>query len=605
MTVSTLQYASLLAKTAAFTALNYSETLNSIASRITGGRISHNTIAESILQQATTIALDIAEKNNDIGNYAQSFFGMDAHQFIDNAKVVLLSDDEKAFTQSVENLISGSLVKPEEEGVIPSEIRESVPKFAADLVNNYVGQKSVHQLLGAYAKNHDWNTITQSIQAQVSDGSDSYVNRLTLAGVRMGSNLVHSIVNRGIVETMPAGQEIKPELKLAAGCIDAYLSNTGISKKVLNEYQPTHALLNDDFLKTVADLGVAYANHLTKPAIAALANADAEYRIAQALHPFDTKVLDAAQSLVDSTKTTALESLKLAAQAQALKDILVSDTSSKNDDTRLADALETLLKTSIPTLPTSLQFKAIDNLKNNLLSGFIKPIANELSAGNGLPVQNIVGTFVARYGWNALENIILNSLEKHFSALDDIYSDDISVPKLATKLAIAHLEPYFENGRFDKNEHPIYAGIATFIHDDKEITDGKLTIEGLGNGLITYLNGKANNSAGYPASALYAGANTVATLQTWGMQAKEQGIANALEKNGYTMSAAAVSSVQALGAQVMEQGLVSALQSNAVSIGTNTMSYVSTATADFFATAQGLASRLLPQPASVPVELIA
>ena len=60
MNISIHQSLSLAASAAAFSVLDYSDRLNDLTSRITGGRINRNTLAEGVLQQATNLALDIA-----------------------------------------------------------------------------------------------------------------------------------------------------------------------------------------------------------------------------------------------------------------------------------------------------------------------------------------------------------------------------------------------------------------------------------------------------------------------------------------------------------------------------------------------------------------
>jgi hypothetical protein len=54
-------------KTLAFSALEKSDTLNSIANRLSGGKVNRDTLAQSVLRDAIQIGFDYASTNKSLG----------------------------------------------------------------------------------------------------------------------------------------------------------------------------------------------------------------------------------------------------------------------------------------------------------------------------------------------------------------------------------------------------------------------------------------------------------------------------------------------------------------------------------------------------------
>lgn len=604
MNNSITQSVAIAINTAAFVALDYSDSLNNLTSRITGGKVNRNTLAESSLHQAATLALATARDNKAVDRYAQSFTGMNGRDFIGHAKNIILSNDQKVFSNSVHQLIKSTLEKQVADGSIPNNFVDSVPEFASEMVNDYIGKKAVYQFLGVYAKNYDWNEITQAVKAQVTDNTSSYRNLLVLSGISVASNLVRSMVNRGIVETMPTGEESTPEVKLAAGCLNAYLSSDRTCESALCDYLPSKAIVDDKFIQIVTDMGVEFSQHTLSQAIDSVREADLLYQkilaSGEILNPsydkrsahhdglsslaeLSTPALDAVTEMMHKAKEAYQQAERSVQMNCALKEILVADPKI-SDEARLSGALRTLLN-SVPMHST------------------LAPIlAKALAVDNGLPAQNLVGTFVAIYGWDGLLELLLRAVEKHQENMIDIYSDELSPQKnhedaswitraatpFTVKLALAHLKPYINNGNFNKRDNSEYCVIATLIHDNKAAINGDLSAISMGLNSLpamhVYLNSKLDTIAKNLNDAAASSAGYTATV----IQA----------------SAIAATAVHALSSQIQEVGLVGTLQSNAVSIGTTTASYACNAAANFAATTRSLFDNMMPSWAARPALMI-
>ncbi|CAM3931756.1 hypothetical protein BOTU111921_01460 [Bordetella tumbae] len=278
MHIPVYQSISLVVNTAAFGALNYADNLNDLVSRITGGRVTRNTLAEAVLHQAIGLGLSIAGTHKAVDKYAESIAGITGAQLIGYADQILRGTDDEQFSASVKELLTHTLDKQATAGKIPDEAKEPAINLAQNLINNYIGKQAIHQLLGAYAHDHGWDTLTDRIQnALVPDRDFTYTNRLILAGVGVGTDFLRILVDRAIVES-PSFQlkeefYTKPELKLAAGCLHAYLINDENCTEALTNYTPTKPLVDEPFIRNVAELTTALAAQVHLNAVKVLAKA--------------------------------------------------------------------------------------------------------------------------------------------------------------------------------------------------------------------------------------------------------------------------------------------------------------------------------------------
>jgi|GEM_PF-2709303 len=552
MNIPAYQSLSLVSQTAAFGVLDYSDHLNDLTSRITGGRVNRNTLAESILNNATDLALNIAGKNKHVNALAEKHTGMNGETLMKRAGVILLGKKDTVssqaavkgtesaqqggtiaqittadeFSSNVDELLKGVLGQQIKNSNLKADDFPHAYDLLRSLINDHLGKQVVQQFLGTYAQNNQWEALTDKIQsAVVADSSDSIINRLTQAGVRMASGIVHSLVTRGIVENAsfnPA--EVKPEVKLAANCLNAYLRNDFDCANVLSNYKPSKGILNDELISNVAALTPTLADHMVKRADSALAKAKAQLEAENAhfesdkhhasqlageyAAPFDqaengweivgnttdtddnigefelpkTPAQERAEERVKKAQKMLKNAQSMKEMSGAFKDLMVADRSKKNQE-RLSGALKIVLK---------------DFIDEGLLAQVTTSVVSQmLQGGEGLPMQNVLGTFIAKYGWENLKTMLDKAVETHLENLHTLYTQtqldalgrddpdfhehtpswaEMAIPKLASKLAVSHLELYFtEEGsgktRFDQRGNPHYEMLADVLHAGQELIE--------------------------------------------------------------------------------------------------------------------------------------
>lgn len=462
MHIPVYQSISLVVNTAAFGALNYSDNLNDLASRVTGGRVTRNTLAEAVLHQAIGLGLSIAGTHKAVDKYAESIAGITGAQLIGYADQILRGTDDEQFSASVKELLTHTLDKQATAGKIPDEAKEPAINLAQNLINNYIGKQAIHQLLGAYAHDHGWDTLTDRIQnALVPDRDFTYTNRLILAGVGVGTDFLRILVDRAIVES-PSFQlkeefYAKPELKLAAGCLHAYLINDENCTEALTNYTPTKPLVDEPFIRNVADLTTALATQAQRNAAKVLAEANraleqenarlaphapepepepeptsTQSDVDKELDEFvlvdtaaddedDFVLVDASDEGIEENRVALTNSSKAAIESKVsltdepqedvdISDFVMMDTKAKMDvdDAKKAyegaarfKAISEAIGMVLMTDPDTRNAARIENALNVLLKaipvdfGLRHFLASNLSGTTALPAQNIIGTYVA------------------------------------------------------------------------------------------------------------------------------------------------------------------------------------------------------------------
>lgn len=674
MNIPAYQSLSLVAQTAAFGVLDYSDRLNNLTSRITGRRVNRNTLAEGILNSVTDLALDISSKNKTVGNFAEQHAGMKGETLIKHAGVILLgkkdtvsntaaveaarsaeqagtvacatTDDE--FSSNVDELLTKVLEQQIRNGNIVASDVAPAHDLLRSLINDHLGKQVIQQFLGTVSQSKGWDALTKKIQdAVVPDGTYGFTNLLMMAGVRAVSGIAHSLINRGIVESVSfQTPENKPEVRLAANCLNAYLTDEFNCVEALENYKPSKGLINEKVINNVAELAPTLADHMVKRAKGALATAEKQLNVQKAklesdkyqagkiagehaavisednataqeqpqaiatddnaglgdavelrqdqdIEESDWVVLDEApqrdfaaatnnaapaasnsddgidgfvvpgHSALDKAQVRlnkAEKNLKSAQQIQemsvALKDLLVSDPSKQNNE-RITNALNVVLKSFLgqtSIVPTS--------LAGHMLQG-----------GQGLPVQNVLGTYIAKYGWENLETMLDKAVETHLANLHALYAEEAqeaqrsgkpdhnkhtpswaekAIPKLAVKLAVPHLKLYFGDGkeiRFDRQGDDHYEMLAELLkanQDDIAIgqisssnliknsggiiarylaKQGTAAAQQLGTRVIDNTRQLANATADYASSAAQMGTAVVNTAQQIHHDISENGVA--------------------------------------------------------------------------------
>lgn len=441
MHIPVYQSISLALHTTAFGALNYSDNLNELASRITGSRVTRNTLAEAVLHQAIGLGLSIGSTHKAVDKYAESIAGITGAQLIGYTDQILRGTDDSQFSASIKELLTHTLDKQAAAGNIPDEAKEPAINLAQNLINSYIGKQAIHQFLGAYAQNHGWESLTEKIQnTLVPDGKFTYTNLLILAGVRAGTDFVQILVERAILEN-PSFQQngefyAKPELKLAADCLHAYLVNDENCMEALTNYTPTKPLIDESFLRDVAGLTTALATQAQRDAAKVLADANS------ALQKENLKSAPRAPASESAaTRNDEENELEGAVPIDATKDEVPVDIS---DFVMIDTQAQAAVKDATKAYNQAETFKAISEATGivlladpgtrnperigDALSVLLKAIPGDFGRESGLtallkttelPAQNIIGTYVAMYGWDGLETLLTNAVDKNLSRLEN------------------------------------------------------------------------------------------------------------------------------------------------------------------------------------------
>ncbi|CAM3963677.1 hypothetical protein [Bordetella muralis] len=478
MHIPVYQSISLAVHTAAFGALNYSDNLNDLTSRLTGGRVTRNTLAEAVLHQAIGLGLGIASAHKAVDKYAESIAGITGAELIEYADQILRGADDEQFSASVKELLTHTLKKQTAAGNIPDSAKEPAINLAQTLLNDYIGKQAIHQFLGVYAQNHGWDSLSEKIKnAVVPEESDTYRSQLILAGVGAGTGFIRALVDRAILQNPAFHQDekfhAKPELTLAAGCLHAYLVNPENCIEALNNYTPTKPLINEPFLRNVADLTTAFAakahsdaKNVLEEAQKALEKENATFPV-QAQSPVpalqmqepesaaqsdvdkeiaDFLLVDASDDGIDENKG-ALSSAPISHVAQSkvrptesseeaagISDFVELETSAQMavKDAKKAyeqatkfkamnQAIGVLLVTDMDKRNAARIREAVDVLLQALPAadfGIRKSLASILSETTQLPAQNTIGTYVALNDWDRLAALLENVVERNLEHME-------------------------------------------------------------------------------------------------------------------------------------------------------------------------------------------
>ncbi|MVW78562.1 hypothetical protein [Bordetella sp. 02P26C-1] len=603
MNISLTHSAALAVNAAAFAVLECSDLLNSLVSRITGGSINRNTLAENVLHRATQLGLEMSQHS------AQAALGIDGEDFVLHANNVLFSNDDTAFSQSVQHLVQCALRDQASNEVIPASMLNSVPTFAAELAKEYVGKQALQQFMGVYIKEHGWDAIHAQIEAQagVDKLGSSFKDKLILAGVRTTSSFLQRVLTRASIDNPRLTAPATPELKLAAGCLHSYLTNEANCAKALLAYTPNKALIDEEFLTKVLDLTVDYAQHQADLAYRDLAGAEEMFQgDVKHLNTDDesagqasasdaemtARKVDASLHEVAQAKKTYEDAKNLADLLKVAKDLLVSNPDKTNEE-RVSGALDALFK----QIPLKLDGYAMlgYRLDEGLLSLGASMLAARLRSDNGMIPANIIGTYVAEYGWGSLEKLLLAQVDKPATNANDGVSEEQSwvsraTPLITVRLAIAHLKPYIDQGDFNKSDNPEYVAVVRGMHDSAALQAGDTTA-------LRQIVSEYALSTAYNATTTVGAVGNIA-----------YNTAGAVGNMAYNTAGYAASLVQAgvatVGNPLPEAGsVVEALRDHASNVSIETANYVSSAWRAFAATAMSLTSAAAPANAMPVTEI--
>lgn len=150
MATSIGSYLSTGLKTLAFSALEKSDTLNSIANRLSGGKINRDTLAQSVLRDAIQIGFDYAASNKSLGErhsrllpaIRQAAIDNDHEQMQAGVKKLMEKLLPEGWQETVGNLITDKLGDHALEKVLATTVQQYGRKPLEDYIKGMVGGRT-------------------------------------------------------------------------------------------------------------------------------------------------------------------------------------------------------------------------------------------------------------------------------------------------------------------------------------------------------------------------------------------------------------------------------------------------------------------------------
>lgn len=150
MATSIGSYLSTGLKTLAFSALEKSDTLNSIANRLSGGKINRDTLAQSVLRDAIQIGFDYAASNKSLGErhsrllpaIRQAAIDNDHEQMQAGVKKLMEKLVPEGWQETVGNLITDKLGDHALEKVLATTVQQYGRKPLEDYIKGMVGGRT-------------------------------------------------------------------------------------------------------------------------------------------------------------------------------------------------------------------------------------------------------------------------------------------------------------------------------------------------------------------------------------------------------------------------------------------------------------------------------
>lgn len=588
-------------QSAAFYALDKSDVLNNLTSRITGGSINRYTLAQSVIHHATELALEIPYCRSQIQKLADSHFGTGAVNGVDFARSVmnvLRETNETKINEGLSQILIPILQKQSMARTIPWATIEPTINLSQGLFTNHIGPRSPERFLATYIKAYGWNVVDQHIQT-AAQGRNSVFQ----AGVGWMASFVQGLIDRGIVENREFQNNLYPEHRLVAGCLHAYLSNRADCLTAIDAYTPSTALFNTRSIRDITTLAIQFLTHRTAQA---RKNADTSARdlsIAGQQLGAAEKAVKAAENhssdaQADASSNFALRNtvfvsvlnqdtqIKQTYQKArtaldtvcAAKDLLVDDPE-RNADERIKEAIRSLLNVALKSQGTPIDESGYvaTGLRYAIDTAIAPALGNTLQTDNHLPVQNIIGTYAAehdpdlsrlQYYLSAQLNLALADRAARNNTTVSWFEEEAS--RVTVKLAIAHLNLYIRDGDFNQSESPEYRLIADVIEkviaEDESYTD---TIH-------AYLHGIARRQSGNNVALQNVGA--IATAAAMGLGGAAYSVANSVTKTSRHYRPLVTGGINDLVTQLNEVGIAKMLKNSTIRVGTTIPGYVSRST---------------------------
>ncbi|WP_186332344.1 hypothetical protein [Bordetella genomosp. 13] len=235
--------AGVAAKALAFAALEKSDTLNRFVGWISGGRVSRETLAQSILHKAVDLGTEYAVANKALGERSAVLLPRIRDAVIDNdmqRMKAAVADLAGEGLSKVMDKDSGNLASRMAKQAIDGAVRQMSSELAGSLVGDHAAEKVVATLV----KEHGWAPL------------ENYLHRM-LDAKPLGNFLcgqIKAIVQRAIVDNPAYDMRANAEYRLAAGLAAQHLTGQKDYEAPLRQYAPL-TMAGVDGARQVAALG--------------------------------------------------------------------------------------------------------------------------------------------------------------------------------------------------------------------------------------------------------------------------------------------------------------------------------------------------------------
>lgn len=241
--ISKLGIAGMAVKAIAFTALEKSDTLNSLVNAITWGKVNRDSLAKSIYANTIDFTAQYLTDSIKQSQEGDSLFQFrDKAHLVQHARQAVINNDMATMRESV-NVLANHLVGEytgfNSDGLASKAVRGAGGFVAEHLAASLVGENAAEKVLSTMAKEYGWDAAKSIISAQMGD---SFFGQ-------KASNLVSNILKRAIVDDPKFDAQGNKEIKLAADIAYRALTGEGSYEKPLRDYAPTLMAVNDAYNK--------------------------------------------------------------------------------------------------------------------------------------------------------------------------------------------------------------------------------------------------------------------------------------------------------------------------------------------------------------------
>jgi len=526
-------------------------------------------VCQSVSNPARTTAAIGASRTESRETAARDARSVADLDLIAHTERILLNAGDASFSTSINDWLERT---PATRGVddIPKAVTASAIKLARCLLNEYIAKQASHRHPDYAGERDHWDEFAKRIHfVGAKKGHATIRDLLSLAGIRVDSTGVQSRFERTTAEDPASdspyslrqplsirnehdashGFASRPPPILATDCLYAYLSNDESCVDALNSYTPSMTSIDAAFVRDVAALAQIAATQYRRNATARLAGVrgkrpddvirysatakktvfsgdtsrgpvgDASARSelsASDGDDFPAHNASARAAMVEAT-ASCQQAERLADLSQTIGALLMTDPDREND-APLGVALASLLK----SLPGNDRLTSITSMLEaaSVNTRYVTASARFSSRSQEWPVQNILGTYVEKYGWQDLQALLLSAVASNAQHIEKTAADvaaqaqtvrcttnretrpaasgashattmrdclnrehgqnppwiQRTMPMVAIKLLLARLRRYIERDDFKRLEQMEYRALATLLHDNQTLLASDMSL---------------------------------------------------------------------------------------------------------------------------------